>query len=105
MPFWRTTPTRVPEGTVILSPEPICGAAGLGAGATGGGAADCGPSRCWAAQDMLVARKPAINHRNGPKPRCSRFFRADLDYGLADGSSVELGGESVRRHSQGYCRL
>jgi len=62
IPFWSTTPTRVPAGTVILSMEPVRRAA-TGLGATGGGAPVCGPSGCWAAQDALTASRPAIKHR------------------------------------------
>src|SRR6202022_2916129 len=49
MPFSRTTATRVPAGTVILSLVPMrLSTAGRGSGATGGGANVCGPSDCCA---------------------------------------------------------
>src|SRR5215472_2595827 len=58
MPFWSTTPTRVPAGTMTFSPVPACGA-GAGFGATGGGASVCGPSCCCAASDMVKSRLAA----------------------------------------------
>src|SRR5260221_8829975 len=49
MPFSRTTATRVPAGTVILSLVPSrLATAGRVSGATGGGADACGPSGCCA---------------------------------------------------------
>src|SRR5712664_607409 len=59
MPFSRTTATRVPAGTVTFSfavGERFCNA-GRSSGATGGGAAVCGPSGCWAKARPEEARR------------------------------------------------
>src|ERR1700741_737016 len=60
MPFSRTTATRVPAGSLILSPGPLRSVAARGL-ATGGGASVCGPGgSCASAHplEMDITTKP-----------------------------------------------
>src|ERR1700680_747857 len=59
MPFSRPTATRVPAGTVMFAPGILLRRSntGRGAGATGAGAAVCGPSFSCAGATLADPRK------------------------------------------------
>src|SRR5436305_1902757 len=79
MPFWRTTPMRVPVGTMTLSLEPA--RAGAGFGSTGDGASVYG-MRLLPEEDLSEVKDATVVLKNGKSARVTMH--------LIEGSKEEI---------------